>query len=83
MCVIVAELDMPGCSGLEAAKQLRRRGDLTPIIFIGTDASPTAAAMATRLVNVRVVHGEVEGAALRAAVEETLRAPGSQSKSSA
>ena len=72
--VIVADLAMDGCDGLDAARQLRRRGDLTPIIFINVHRAPAAAAAASRLRNCRLLHGDVEGGALRAAVEKTLRA---------
>jgi len=72
--VIVTELDMPGCGGLEAACLLRRSGDLTPIIFINTPRAPAAARAAARLPNSRVLHGEIEGGLLRAAVEDALRA---------
>src|SRR5687767_13295174 len=72
--LIVAELEMPGCSGLEAAKRLRRSGDLTPIIFINVSRSPAAAAIASRLPKCVLVHGDIEGGVLRAAVEEALHA---------
>ena len=71
--VIVAELDMQGCGGLEAACTLRRAGDLTPIIFINVQQTPAAAVVAARLPHCRVLRGEIEGGLLRAAVEETLR----------
>ncbi len=71
--VIVAELDMPGCGGLEAACALRRSGDLTPIVFLIALHTPAAAVAAARLPACRVLHGEVEGGLLRAAVEEALR----------
>lgn len=71
--VIVADLAMDGCDGLEAAKRLRRCGDDTPILFINVHRAPAAAAAAARLPKCRLVHGEAEGGALRAAVEEALR----------
>lgn len=72
--VIVADLSMEGLDGLEAARRLRRAGDLTPIVFINVQRSPSAAAAASRLPRSRLLHGEVEGGALRSAVEEALRA---------
>lgn len=72
--VIVASLAMEGIDGLEAVRRLRRAGDLTPVIFINVHKSPSAAAAASRLPNCRLLHGEVEGGVLRAAVEEALRA---------
>lgn len=72
--VIVADVAMEGIDGLEAARRLRRAGDLTPIIFINVHRSPSAAAAASRLPRCRLLHGEVEGGVLRAAVEEALRA---------
>ena len=71
--VIVAELDMPGCSGLDAALAMRRYGDPTPIIFINVRQAPTAAVTAARLPNCRIVDGDAEGGALRAAVDAALR----------
>lgn len=71
--VIVADLSMEGIDGLDAARRLRRTGDLTPIIFINVHKSPSAAAAASRLPQCRLLHGEVEGGVLRAAVEEALR----------
>ncbi|MBL8950342.1 MAG: response regulator [Myxococcaceae bacterium] len=71
--VIVAELDMEGCSGFEAICAMRRAGDLTPVIFINVHQAPTAAIAATHLPNCRVLHGDIEGGLLRAAVEEALR----------
>lgn len=71
--VIVAELDMPGCGGLEAARRLREAGDETPIIFINVGRSPIATATAARLPCCHLVHGDVEGGVLRAAVEGALR----------
>jgi CheY-like chemotaxis protein len=71
--VIVTELDMPGCGGLEAAKQLRAMGVETPIVFINVSVSPTAALQAARLPGIRLVEGEIEGGVLRAAVENALR----------
>ena len=70
--VIVADLSMEGIDGLEAARRLRRAGDQTPIIFINVHRSPSAAATASRLPHCRLLHGEVEGGVLRAAVEEAL-----------
>jgi CheY-like chemotaxis protein len=71
--VIVTELDMPGFGGLEAARRLREAGDPTPIIFINVSRAPAAAAAAARLPACRMVHGDVEGGVLRAAVEDALR----------
>jgi CheY-like chemotaxis protein len=70
--VIVADLSMEGIDGLEAARRLRRAGDQTPIVFINVHRSPSAAAAAARLPHCRLLHGEVEGGVLRAAVEEAL-----------
>lgn len=71
--VIVAELDMPGCGGLEAAKALRARGDQTPIVFINVASSPSSAIAAARLYKTRLLDGEIEGGVLRAAVDTALR----------
>jgi CheY-like chemotaxis protein len=71
--VIVAELDMPGCSGLDAAKALRAQGDQTPIVFINVSSSPSAAIAAGRLTQTRLLDGEIEGGVLRAAVDHALR----------
>ena len=71
--VIVADLTMDGCDGLEAARRLRRHGDATPIIFINVHRAPSAAAAAARLAGCRLLHGDVEGGVLRAAVEAALR----------
>jgi CheY-like chemotaxis protein len=71
--VIVTELEMPGCGGLEAARRLRRSGDDTPIVFINVTQSLSTAVAAARLSSCRVLHGEIEGGVLRAAVEAALR----------
>jgi CheY-like chemotaxis protein len=71
--IIVAELDMPGFGGLEAARLLRERGDHTPIIFINVPSAPSSALAAARLPGTHLVEGEIEGGVLRAAVERALR----------
>ena len=71
--VIVAELDMPGCSGLDAARALRARGDHTPIVFINVSSSPSSAIAAARLPLTRLLDGDIEGGVLRAAVDTALR----------
>jgi CheY-like chemotaxis protein len=71
--VIVAELEMPGCSGLDAARALRAQGDHTPIVFINVSNAPSAAIAAARLAETKLLDGDIEGGVLRAAVETALR----------
>jgi CheY-like chemotaxis protein len=71
--VIVAELEMPGCSGLDAARALRAAGDQTPIVFINVSSAPSAAIAAARLPQTRLLDGDIEGGVLRAAVDTALR----------
>jgi CheY-like chemotaxis protein len=73
--VIVAELDMPGCTGLDAAQQLRANGDHTPIIFINVAHAPSAALSAARLPQTRLLDGDIEGGVLLAAVDTALHTP--------
>jgi CheY-like chemotaxis protein len=71
--VIVAELDMPGCSGLEAATKLRARGNHIPIVFINVSHAPSAALRAARLSETHLLDGDIEGGVLLAAVDTALR----------
>jgi CheY-like chemotaxis protein len=71
--VIVAELEMPGCSGLDAARALRAQGDQTPIVFINVSSAPSAVIAAARLPLTKLLDGDIEGGVLRAAVDTALR----------
>ncbi|WP_430390051.1 response regulator transcription factor [Dyella sp. 20L07] len=46
--IVIADINMPGCSGLDALKKLRSEGDNTPFILLTMHAEPALASTAMR-----------------------------------
>jgi FixJ family two-component response regulator len=78
---LVLDIQLGGMSGVELQQQLRKRGDLTPIIFVTAHDAPEVRDEALRAGCVAYLRKPVASRALLEAVAEALHPGGSMASS--
>lgn len=66
--VIIADLNMPGCSGLEGLERARSRGLTAPIFVVTGESSPELKGRVARLGNALFLQKPIDAARLAEAI---------------